>query len=93
MPQHDGLVDLSLTEPGALLPGREDLHGHVLAAPLPPPHLAEAALPHALLQHDGPRDGPLDQQRQPWGTPGRDIYGGTGDQEGKGAGLDTKAGF
>ena len=67
VPQHDRLVDLGLPEPGALLPGREDLDGDLLAAPLPPPHLAEAPLPDALLQDDGPGDGPLDQQRQPWG--------------------------
>lgn len=62
--QHHRLVDLSLAEPGALLAGGEDLHGHFLPAPLAPPHLAETALSDALLEDDGSGDGPLDQQRQ-----------------------------
>lgn len=67
MPQHHRLVDLSLAEPRAFLPGGEDLNGHLLPAPLAPPHLAEAPLPDALLEDDGPGNGPLDQQRQAWG--------------------------
>lgn len=59
--QHDSLVDLGLPEPGALLAGGEDLHGHFLPTPLPPPHLPEAALPDALLQDDGPGNGTLHQ--------------------------------
>ena len=35
------LVDLDLPEPGLLLYAREDLDGHVLAAPLAPVHLPE----------------------------------------------------
>ena len=66
--QHDGLVDLGLPEPRALLPGREDLHGHTLAAPPTLPHLAEPTLPDDLLQLDLTRDGPLYQQRQAWGA-------------------------
>lgn len=65
VPQHHGLIDLSLSEPGALLSGGEDLDGHLLSSPLAPPHLPEAALPNALLQDDGPGDGPLHQQRKP----------------------------
>lgn len=59
--QHDCLVDLGLAEPRALLTGREDLDRHLLVSPLPPPHLAEAALPDALLEDDGPGYGPLYQ--------------------------------
>ena len=62
--EHDGLVDLSLAEPRALLSGREDLHGHVAAPPAAPPHLSETPLPDDLLQDDGPGHGPLDEQRQ-----------------------------
>lgn len=65
MPQHHRLVDLGLAEPGALLAGGEDLHRHLLSAPLAAPHLAEAALADALLEDYGSGDGPLDQQRQP----------------------------
>lgn len=64
--QHDCLVDLGLAEPRALLTGREDLDRHLLVSPLPPPHLAEAALPDALLEYDGPGYGPLNQQGQTW---------------------------
>ena len=78
--EHDGLIDLCLAEPRALLPRREDLDRHVLATPLPPPHLAEAALPDALLQHDGPGDGPLDEQWESWRTP-RTTYGQNVNQE------------
>ena len=42
MPEHDGLVDLGLSEPGLLVAGREDLDGDVLAAPTSAPHFAES---------------------------------------------------
>lgn len=64
MPQHDCLVDFSLSEPGALLSGREDLHGHVSAPPLPPPDFAEASFSYDLLQDDGPGHRPLHKQGQ-----------------------------
>lgn len=64
VPQHDRLVDLGLSEPGALLPGREDLDRHVSAAPLPSPHLPKAAFSYDLLQNDGPGHGPLHKQWQ-----------------------------
>lgn len=67
VPQHDGLVDLSLSEPGALLPGGEDLHGHVASAPLPSPHLPEATLPYDLLQNDGPGHCALHKQGEACG--------------------------
>ena len=67
VPQHDGLVDLGLSKPGALLSGREDLHGHVPAPPLPPPYFAEASFPDDLLQDDGPGHRPLHKERQTWG--------------------------
>lgn len=62
--QHDGLVDLSLSEPRPLLPGREDLHRHVSSTPLPPPHLSKAAFPYDLLQNNGPGHGTLHKQGQ-----------------------------
>jgi len=65
MSQHDGLVDLSLPEPGALLSRREDLDGDVLAAPASPPHLAETALADGLHQLDLAGDAALHQERQP----------------------------
>lgn len=67
MPQHHGLVDLCLPEPGTLLPGGEDLHSHVPPAPPAPPHLPEAALADDLLQDDRPRHRPLHKQGQAWG--------------------------
>lgn len=63
--QHDGLVDVGLAKPRPLVPGGEDLHGHVLPSPLPSPHLAIATLADGLLQDDGPGYGPLHQQREP----------------------------
>lgn len=69
--QHHSLVDLSLAEPGALLTGGEDLHSHLLPTPLTPPHFPETPLSDALLEDDGPGDGPLDQQRQAWRKTGR----------------------
>lgn len=60
--QHDGLIDVCLPKPRPLVPGGEDLHGHVLPSPLPSPHLAEATLANGLLQDDGARYGPLHQQ-------------------------------
>ena len=62
--QHDGLVDLSLAEPGALLTRGEDLYCYFLSSPLSPPHLPEATLAYAFLQDDGPGYGPLHQQRK-----------------------------
>lgn len=64
MPKHDGLVDFSLSEPGALLSGREDLHRNVPSSPLSSPHLAETTLSNYFLQHDGPGYCPLHKQRQ-----------------------------
>ena len=64
--EHDGLVDLGLTEPGAFISGGEDFDGHILATPLPPPHLAKAPFANALLKDDGASYGPLNQQRQTW---------------------------
>lgn len=66
MTQHDGLVDLGLAEPGALLSGGEYLDGHVLAAPAPPPDLAEATLAYDVGQLDLASDRPLHQQGQPY---------------------------
>lgn len=57
--QHHGLVDLSLPEPGALLPRGEDLDGDVLAPPAAAPHLAEAALADDVHQLDLTSDGAL----------------------------------
>lgn len=72
MPEHDCLVDLSLSEPGALLPGREDLHRHVSAAPLPAPHLPKTTFSDDLLQNDGPGHGPLHKQWQTYRGDGRE---------------------
>lgn len=66
MSQHHRLVDFGLPEPGAFLTGGEDLHGDLLAAPFTPPHLSKTPLADTLLEDDGPRDGPLDQQGQTW---------------------------
>lgn len=74
MSQHDSLVDLSLTEPGALLAGREDLHSHLLTTPFTPPYLPKTPFPNAFLEDDGPGDGPLDQQRQAWWEADRNMY-------------------
>lgn len=62
--EHGRLVDLSLAEPGSLLPGRKDLHRHVAASPASAPHLSKAAFPDDLLEDDGSGHGPLDKQRQ-----------------------------
>lgn len=67
VPQHHGLIDLCLPEPGTLLTGREDLHSHVTSTPPAPPHLPKAALADDLLQDNGPSHGPLDKQRQACG--------------------------
>ena len=56
VPQHDGLVDLGLAEPGLLVPAGEDLDGDAAPAPRPPPHLPVAALADALHQPHLPRD-------------------------------------
>ena len=40
VPEEDGVIDLGLPEPRPLISGGEDLHGHVLTLPLPPPHLS-----------------------------------------------------
>lgn len=71
--EHDGLVNFGFAEPRSLVPGGEDLHGHVLSSPLSPPHLPEPALPDALLQDDGASDGPLHQQRQTCRTQKREF--------------------
>lgn len=42
MPEEDGVVDLRLAEPRLLVPGGEDLHGHVLPVPHASPHLTVA---------------------------------------------------
>lgn len=62
MPEHDGLINLCFPEPRPLVPGGEDLHGHVLPSPLPSPHLTEPTFSDGLLQDDGSSDGSLDQQ-------------------------------
>lgn len=67
VPQHHGLVDLCLPEPGTLLTRREDLHSHVTSAPPAPPHLPKAAFADDLLKDNCPSHGPLDKQRQAWG--------------------------
>lgn len=59
MTKHDSLVDFRFTEPRALLSGGEYLHCHLLSTPAAPPHLSETALPYALLEDDGPGNGPL----------------------------------
>jgi hypothetical protein len=38
------LVDFSFTEPRALLPGRENLDGHILTAPPSTPHLIASSI-------------------------------------------------
>lgn len=43
MPQLHRVVDLRLPEPGLFVPGGEDLDGHALPHPRPPPHLPIAA--------------------------------------------------
>lgn len=65
VPEHDSLIDLSFTEPRALVPGREDLNCHVLAPPLAAPHLAVSTFSDGLLQDNGSSYGSLDQQWQP----------------------------
>lgn len=64
MAEHGRLVDLSLAEPGSLLPGRKDLHRHVAASPASAPHLSKATFPNDFLEDDGSGDRPLDKQRQ-----------------------------
>lgn len=64
MAEHDGLIDFSLTEPGALLSGREDLHCHVTAPPTSSPHLPEAPFANDLLEDNCSGHGSLDKQRQ-----------------------------
>ncbi len=64
MAEHDGLIDFSLTEPGALLSGRENLHRYVTAPPTSSPHLAETPLTNNLLKDDCSGHGSLDKQRQ-----------------------------
>ena len=41
VPEHDRLVDLALPEPGLLVAAVEDLHGHVLAAPVTEHHFSK----------------------------------------------------
>lgn len=67
VPQHHGLVNLSLPEPRTLLTGRENLHSHVPSTPPAPPHLPKAAFADDLLKDNGPSHGPLDKQGQAWG--------------------------
>lgn len=62
--QHDCLVDLCFSEPGAFLSGWEDLHGHISSSPLPPPHFTKPTFTDDLLQHDGPGHCPLYKQGQ-----------------------------
>uniref|UniRef100_A0A182J3S4 Uncharacterized protein n=1 Tax=Anopheles atroparvus TaxID=41427 RepID=A0A182J3S4_ANOAO len=59
------LVDFRLPEPGRLLGGEEDLHGHLLVAPLRQPHLTVAALAHRVHHVDLLGDRALHQQGQP----------------------------
>lgn len=44
MSQQHGVVDLSLSEPGLLVSGGEDLDRDALTLPLTPPHFTVAAL-------------------------------------------------
>ena len=44
MPQQHRVVDLSLSEPGLLVSGRENLDCNVLSLPLTPPHFTITAL-------------------------------------------------
>lgn len=44
MAQLHRVVDLRLPEPGLFVPGGEDLDGHALPHPRPPPHFPIAAL-------------------------------------------------
>lgn len=66
MPQQHGVVDLGLTEPRLLIPGGEDLDGHVLPMPHASPHLAVA--PFACHDHRTASRGPL---QTPTLTPSR----------------------
>jgi len=73
MAEHDGLIDLSLTEPGALLSGWEDLHGHVTTPPTASPHLPETPFADDLLEDNCSGHGPLDKQRQPCSERNRTV--------------------
>lgn len=64
MAEHDGLIDFRLTEPGALLSGREDLHRHITTSPAPSPHLPKTPFANDLLEDYCSGHGPLDKQRQ-----------------------------
>lgn len=64
MAKHDRLVDFSLTEPGALFPGWENLHSHVATPPASSPHLPETPLTNDLLQDDCSGYSPLDKERE-----------------------------
>lgn len=44
MPQQHRVVDLSLSEPGLLVSGRENLDRNVLSLPLTPPYFTITAL-------------------------------------------------
>ena len=57
VPQQHGVVDLGLAEPRLLIPGGEDLDGHVLPVPNASPHLAVA--PFACRDHGAASHGPL----------------------------------
>lgn len=45
VPQQHSVVDLSLSEPGLLVSGGEDLDRDTLTLPLTPPHFTITALP------------------------------------------------
>lgn len=44
MSEQDGVVDLSLSEPGLLVSGGEDFDSDTLSLPLPPPHFTVTTL-------------------------------------------------
>jgi len=50
VPQHNGLIDLGLTEPRNLFRCKEDLDCDVFIAPLSLPHLTVTAFPNAANQ-------------------------------------------
>lgn len=65
MPEQHRVVDLRLTEPRLLVPGGEDLHGHVLPVPDATPHLPVAPFAYAFHQRDLPGYSSLNKKGQP----------------------------
>lgn len=56
VPQQHCVVNLSLSEPGLLISGGEDLHSHTLPLPLAPPHLTIAPLTYNRAKKIGKKD-------------------------------------